>query len=182
MKKEISRRELYLAGEPLGCGVTRAKPGGRIMGDGGESSSSNTNHNTTLQTDKRTVADAQASVNSLDLYRSEGNTISITDGGALARVVDFARDFATGQQENAKAQNTELLNAAISIMKGQQEANKLNSDLALQATKLNAGLAESLSTGIASAYENSSAESSGNKTVLIVGAVMIGAFLIYKAR
>jgi len=71
----FSRRQLYALGEPLGDSATRAKPGGGyVCGGGGGSRSSQTSNNY----DQRVAVQ-----DGVGLSASNGNVISITDGGIV---------------------------------------------------------------------------------------------------
>jgi hypothetical protein len=87
---QVSRRELYALGEPLGNSCTEKKPGGRgrvYGGGGGGSSSSSTNQ--TFNTDKRLIT-GEGSIglsldDSLSLMNFEDNdTTSLTDSRSFS--------------------------------------------------------------------------------------------------
>jgi hypothetical protein len=78
----ISRRELYALGEPLGDSTTRAKlGGGYVCGGGGSSSSSN---QTTQNTDKRQAVDQGIAIS------SDSSTVNVQalDGAIVQKALD----------------------------------------------------------------------------------------------
>lgn len=80
----LSRRELYAAGEPLGDCVTHSKPGGGYWcggGGGGSSSSSSSTQNI----DKRiAVGDGGLGVSA----DNSSVNVNVTDGGIVSRTLD----------------------------------------------------------------------------------------------
>lgn len=82
----LSRRELYAAGEPLGECVTRSKlGGGYVCGGGGGGSSSSSSSSTTNNTDKRiAVGDGGLAVSA----DSSSVSVNVTDGGIVSRALD----------------------------------------------------------------------------------------------
>lgn len=87
----LSRRELYAAGEPLGdCATARKPGGGYLCGGGGKSSSSSAQ--TTYNTDKRlAVGDGGLGISADN--SDVGLTINTTtmDGGAIAGAFDATK-------------------------------------------------------------------------------------------
>lgn len=82
IERNISRRDLYAMGEPLGDGATFRKPcGGLVCGIGGSSRSSASS--TTNNNDNRVAVQGGAG-----LSNSDGNTVNITDGGMVSRALD----------------------------------------------------------------------------------------------
>lgn len=85
----LSRRQLYAHGEPIGDSATQRKPGGgyRCGGGGGGGSSSSASTQTTTNTDARVVGGA----NSANVSAS-GSTVTIntTDAGAVHDAFGFA--------------------------------------------------------------------------------------------
>lgn len=82
LDRDISRRELYAMGEPLGDGATRRKlGGGYICGIGGKSKSSSST--TTNNADNRVAVQG-----GFGLSSSDGNTFNVTDGGIVSRALD----------------------------------------------------------------------------------------------
>lgn len=83
MRTEISRRELYAMGEPLGESATRRKlGGGYVCGGGGGGGSSSSSSSTSNQDNRVAVQDG------IGLSASSGNVITVTDGGIVARALD----------------------------------------------------------------------------------------------
>lgn len=91
----LSRRELYAAGEPFGDCATERKPGGGYLcGGGGKSSSSSAQ--ITTNTDKRlAVGDGGFGVSADDSVLSFNDarttTINTLDGGAIAGAFDTTK-------------------------------------------------------------------------------------------
>jgi hypothetical protein len=75
----ISKRQLYALGEPLGDGATRTKPGGRVLGGGGDSSSSQSTSNY----DQRVAVQ-----DGIGLAASHHNVINVTDGGIVKEALN----------------------------------------------------------------------------------------------
>lgn len=92
LDRDISRRELYAMGEPLGDGATRRKlGGGYICGIGGKSKSSSST--TTNNADNRMAIQngfglSHSSGNALDFSDNSTTTINSLDGGAISRAFD----------------------------------------------------------------------------------------------
>lgn len=92
LNRDISRRELYAMGEPLGDGATRRKlGGGYVCGIGGKSKSSSST--TTNNADNRMAIQngfglSHSSGNALDFSDNSTTTINSLDGGAISRALD----------------------------------------------------------------------------------------------
>lgn len=86
----LSRRELYAAGEPFGdCATARKPGGGYLCGGGGKSASSSAQ--TTYNTDKRlAVGDGGLgiSADNSDVGLTINTTTNMMDGGAIAGAFD----------------------------------------------------------------------------------------------
>lgn len=160
----ITRQKLYAMGEPLGDSATRGKPcGGRIMGEGGSSSSSSSTDQRTINTDKRIVADNGASATSIDLS-GNSNTIKLTDNGAVKAALA------------ANSHGLDVLVAAgEQILQGQQQANQLNTQLAQS-------MAGTAVAGVSAAYADATNAVSGNKTIIIMAAAIAAAAFVFKAK
>lgn len=226
----ISRRQLYAAGEALGDCATYAKPGGRVMGFGGDSSSATTQQQTTLttnndnrqaisnnttntttstltadsnntsnwltdttnntntntyntkntstNTDNRnfssTITDASVrsqsnsttdSNNSLYSLLNSGNTttsttsnITLSDSGAISA----GRDISLSALSN-NATNFDHLTSLSSVLFS-KVGDLLNS---------NVTLAGQLASGANQAYSDATAQSSGNKNVMLAALAVV---------
>lgn len=81
----LSRRELYRAGEPLGDCVTRRKLGGGYLCGGGGGGGSSSSASNTYNTDKRiAVGDGGLGVSA----DHSSVAVNITDGGIVSRALD----------------------------------------------------------------------------------------------
>lgn len=178
----ITRAQLYAAGEPLGdCATFEKVGGGRIMGFGGDSSSSTTNeqtqvtnnydqrqaidnrvantdsNNTLTQTDNsvRTQSNTTTTTNT----NSGNTTITMLDGGAIAAGRDVS---IAALNQNAISTDHVLNLAEILYTKTQQSLNA------------NVELAGQLSTKASNAYADATAQASGNKNLTLVGIAVVG--------
>lgn len=81
----LSRRQLYAAGETFGSSCTRYKPGGRILGGGGDSESQSSN--ATTNTDQRVAVQ-----DGVGLSGSSGNTINVNSSDAIKAIASMGAD------------------------------------------------------------------------------------------
>lgn len=150
----ISRRELYAMGEPLGDSATSPKLGGGYVCGGGGSRSSSTQE--TFNTDKRVVTESGIGVSGND------NIISVTstDGGIVSRAL----------------QTVDVNNATNAV--GFQSLLDAASDLFNRGEKLIGQTQKS----VADAYGQAQTQTKGtidNRTIIVLavaGAVAVFAF------
>lgn len=143
----LSRRELYAAGEPLGECVTRAKlGGGYVCGGGGGGSSSSSSSSTTNNTDKRqAVGDGGLAVSA----DSSSVSVNVTDGGIVSRALD----------------SVDVVNAI-----GAQGFSRLL-DTATQMFNKSEGLIGQTQKSVADAYDQAQLTAKGtidNRTIIVI--------------
>lgn len=187
----ISRRQLYAAGEPLGDGATRGKlGGGRVLGFGGDSSSSsavtNTQTTNTSYQDNRQAIDNRQSNTTTNTNIGSGNigstltdvgnvetnsrnvtTVTLSDSGAIAA--------GKGIAEAALAGNS---NTTASVL----DLTKILFSKSQQSLDANVQLAGQLASGANQAYSDATAQATGNKSLILAGIAVVGivGFMAFK--
>lgn len=155
LDRDISRRELYAMGEPLGDGATRRKlGGGYICGIGGKSKSSSST--TTNNADNRVAVQG-----GFGLSSSDGNTFNVTDGGIVSRALDSV-DLSGA---NLGAGYQSLISAATSIFNDGQ------------------GLIGQTQKSVADAYSMAKTDANGGidqKTIIVLA--VAGAVALYAIK
>lgn len=125
-------------------------------GGGGSSSSDTSTKTTTYNTDKRIVADGSATVTSADI--GSGSTVNVLDGGAIKGAGDVAI-AAIG----ASSKNLDSLLATADKLLSQQQATQ----------QASVALTGQLSNNAMAAYASASANSTGNKPLIVAGLVVV---------
>lgn len=100
----LTRRELYALGEPIGQSCTQAKPGsrGRVYGGGGGGSSSSST-NQTFNTDKRLITGEGSIGLSLDDSLS---LINLEDNDSFSSSLTDSRSFSSSSADVLNSNNT----------------------------------------------------------------------------
>ena len=152
---QLSRRDLYAAGEPFGDSCTTREAGRTIYGGGGSKSSSS---QATTNNDNRVLVQDGVGVSN-----SSGNVINITDGGTVARALDSV-DLASA---TAGEGFDKLLQVADDLFsRGQQ-------------------LIGTTQQAVVDAYAQASQESRGsidNRTIIVIAGVAAAALILTKGR
>lgn len=124
---------------------------GLFGGGGGSSTSSSTTSNTTTNAaDRRVVADGGA------IVANEGATINTSDLGAVQRAADMGQAAILGATKTAT------------------EANAVANTVAVKSLDLAGNAMVELKDAYANANAQAQSVASGNKTILIAGAVAVG--------
>lgn len=162
----MNRRDYYRLGEPLGECVTRPKLGGGYVcggGGGGKSSSSSTQTTTTNNIDRRQVV-AEGGIG----LASDGATINVEtiDAG----IVKAALDTVKADDATNGAGFDKLLGLAERLFTGAGEVINKTQDTAL-------GQIAALNTAA-----NDATGKIDQKTLMIAGAVAVGALFVMKKK
>lgn len=185
----ISRRQLYAAGEPLGDGATRGKlGGGRVLGFGGDSSSSsavtNTQTTNTSYQDNRQAIDNRQSNTTTNTNIGSGNIGStLTDVG---NVENNSRNVITLSDSGAIAAGKGIAEAALAgnsnTTASVLDLTKILFSKSQQSLDANVQLAGQLATGANQAYSDATAQATGNKSLILAGIAVVGivGFMAFK--
>lgn len=185
----ISRRQLYAAGEPLGDGATRGKlGGGRVLGFGGDSSSSSAVTNT--QTTNTSYQDNRQAIDN----RQSNTTTNIGSGNIGSTLTDVGNvetnsrnvTTVTMSDQGAIKAGQEIANAALAgnsnTTASVLDLTKILFSKSQQSLDANVQLAGQLASGANQAYSDATAQATGNKSLILAGIAVVGivGFMAFK--